>query len=186
MPCVQSCIVADPPEYRVPVQTRPVLNQFKATPEPSKVLVIYTTGRTGMPTVGASFNVPVRSEDAGEDLRAILFLDYQVPRPEGATSSNKGQSKIVSQKIDASTYSSTGRAFAYPWVPDSANVSQGCHFVTLIVAHRGSFQGNDEDRLDPSKAAEDAAFLTWTVNVDPPTDAVNNLINCPTSTSTAQ
>ena len=39
---------------------------------------------------------------------------------------------------------------------------------------------------DASKAVEDAALLTWTVNVDPPSDGVNTLLNCPSSTSPVQ
>jgi len=172
----QSCIVADPPEYKTPGRTRPVLNAFKAVPETTKVLVVYT-GK-----VATSFSVPVRSEDAGEDLRALFYLDYEVQPGD----MNRGESPLNSQKITASTYANTSREATYPWLPTKQSVSAGCHFVTLIVAHRSSFQSSDENHLDASKAVEDAALLTWTVNVDPPSDGVNTLLNCPSSTSPVQ
>ena len=72
------------------------------------------------------------------------------------------------------------------WTPLQApQVSAGCHFVTLVVAHEGTFLDSNDDRLDPSKADADASLLTWTVNVDP-TDGQNTLLNCPPSVGVSQ
>ncbi len=170
----QSCIVADPPEYRVPVQTRPVLNVYTAAPTTTKVLVVFPDNPGSTPNVPVRFNVSIQSEDAGEALRALYFLDY----------GTLGQRKLVGQTIAASTYDNTGRSATLQWVP--ANVTDGCHFVTLVVAHASSFLTSNDDHLDPNRADDDAALVTWTVNMDPPPDDVNTLPNCPSSTSPGQ
>lgn len=156
----ESCIVADPPEYRAPGQTRPVLNVYSAVPTATWALVVF-------PGMKTPFTVQVRSEDAGEDLRAIFFLDYQLP----------GESKLISKSITASTYDNTGRNITYDWFPQKDKT--GCHYVSLVVAHRNSFkQQEDDDHLRPEAAAEDAAIVTWTVNINPQGDP-NTLNNCP-------
>jgi hypothetical protein len=161
---VQSCIVADPPQYKAAGQTRPELNSYSAVPPTTKPLVVLTKPpATGAPV---GFSVPVRSEDAGEALRALYFLDYQT----------SVQNKLVGITIPASTYDNTNRTAPLVWPP--AGTSAGCHFVTLVVAHTGSFLESDDERLDPTVADEDASLLTWTVNVDP-TDGENTLLNCP-------
>lgn len=158
----ESCIVADPPEYRAPVQTRPVLNMYSAVPTATQALVLTT-----MPVSTTKFTVQVRSEDAGEDLRALFFLDYQLPT----------QRKLVSKVIPASTYDNTGRNFQADYVP-VPKTDKGCHFLSLVVAHTSSFLNTiDDDRLDPRYANDDAAIATWTINVDPPSDG--SLQDCP-------
>jgi len=163
----QSCIVADPPEYRSPQQTRPVLNMYSAVPPAIYALVLSSAVANNPST---SFTVQVRSEDAGEDLRALFFLDYQLP----------GQRKLGGKQISASTYLDTGRDIHFEWVPDKKDA--GCHFASLVVAHTDSFLKETEDKLDPKKADDDAAIATWTVNVDPPANFA--LENCPSPITT--
>ena len=158
----ESCIVADPPEYRAPGQTRPVLNVYSAVPTATQVLVVYTN------KVRTQFTVQVRSEDAGDGLVGVFWLDYQV---------HPGERKLNGFTLPASTYDNTGREVSFPWLPE--NISDGCHFVSLIVAHSKTFLKNDNDRLDPTRADDDAAIVTWTVNVNPPPDM--SLPNCPTN-----
>jgi len=158
----QSCIVADPPEYRAPVRTRPVLNVYSAVPTATRALVVYHT----VPRVATRFSVQVRSEDRGENLRAIFFLDYEI---------HPGEDELVSQTITASTYDNTGRVILYSWLPPTT--LKGCHFLSLVVAHQSSFLQSDEGHLDPRYADDDAAIVTWTVNVNPTDDGT--LENCP-------
>lgn len=161
----ESCIVADPPEYQTPLRTRPVLNVYSAFPTQTHALITSTE-----PPVKTKFTVPVRSEDAGEPLRAVFFLDYQMPR----RGTQFGEVKLVSKTIPASTYDNPGRTIEYEWIP----VTKGCHYLSLVVAHRSSFLESDEDQLNPKYADEDAAIVTWTVGIDPPVSGA--LENCPT------
>jgi len=167
-----SCIVADPPEYRAPGQTRPVLNMYSAVPTATQALVIDAS--TGA-HAALSFTVQVRSEDAGEPLRAVLFLDYQMKA--GIDPNHKGEDILVPKTIPASTYDNVGRFFTHTWQP--MNV-KGCHFLTLVVAHRSTFQENvDELHLDPRYADDDAALVTWTVNVVTSATDETTLASCP-------
>jgi len=167
-----SCVVADPPEYLDPVQTRPVLDIGQADPGTSQVLVVHTGEKV-------AFSVPVRSEDAGEDLRAVFFVD-QGPGSPGVFQN--------SQTVPASTYNETGRAVTFDWtVPalSSGNASQtdvqSCHLMTLTVAHGHSFdpKHNDVLRTDTTGAAkDDAAIVNWWLNLNPKVDS--NLVDCRT------
>ena len=158
-----SCIVADPPEYRNPVQTRPLLNVYLAVPSTQQILVVDST-------LGTKFTVPVRSEDNGEDLTALFFLDYQV---------HPGEFRLLSQNIPASTYDNTDREATFTWKPMGDHA--GCHYISLIVAHRGSFQNVDGDHLDPAAGERDAAIVSWIVNVGPTVGQENTLKDCPVS-----
>ena len=160
----QGCIVADPPEYQAPGRTRPLLNVYGASPTATQALVVLTN-----PPVAHKFSIQVRSEDAGEELRAIFWLDYQFP----------GEDSLVGIKIPASTYDDPGRNIRFDWYPIPGKYSAGCHFLSLVVAHRNSFYlETQEDHLIPKEAEVDAAIVTWTVNLDP-VGAENTLANCP-------
>ena len=169
---LQSCIVADPPEYRDPVQTRPLLDAYKAVPITQQVLLAYTAD-----TVGIPISVPVRSEDAGEDLLAHFYLDYgTLPQP----GISLGEQPLRVQRIPASTYIDSSRSASYQggW---KVKATTGCHLLTLIVAHASSFQRLDQDHLDPIRASSDAAIINWWVNVNPTLDTIHTLTNCPVS-----
>ncbi len=161
MPFASGCIVADPPEYRDPVQTKPVIDGFRANPTTSSVLVVNTNDQV-------PFAVPVRSEDAGEELSAHFFVDY------GAGSPGLPQN---TQTVAASTYADTSREVTWTWkVP---LLSANCHLLSLVVAHRTSFEPSDNDVLDPDKADKDAAIINWWLNVNVPTASAATLVNCP-------
>jgi len=159
----QACIVADPPEYQEPVQTRPVLDTASAVPLSAPVLVVDSSNKNGV-----KFTVPVRSEDAGENLLARFVLDY------GAAS----EDTLGFPRIPASTYTDTGRSAKLEgWIPKPT--LKDCHVITLIVAHESTFTNLNIAKLDPLKAREDAAFMNWWVNIDPALDATQTLKNCP-------
>ena len=163
-----SCILAPPPAYRDPVQTRPLLEVYKAVP-PITDIVVWSTSK---PSV--TFTVPVRSEDAGEPLYAHTFLDY-------GTSSVQ-QLNIV--KFAASTYADQSRTVVVKGPP--ATTKDGCHVFTVIVAHLSSFSAEDGFYLDPNTAGDDAAIVSWWMNINAPENATNTLMNCPRSGLPAQ
>src|SRR4029434_5135890 len=69
---VQGCIVADPPVFEEPERTPPFLDLAAADPPIFEIL------QQG-PADQVRINVPFRSEDAGDRLQAVLFLNYQTP-----------------------------------------------------------------------------------------------------------
>lgn len=162
----QSCIVADPPEYREPVRTRPLLDTYSAVPSITQIL----TWNTGQPRIPIS--VGVRSEDAGTGLSIRLFLDYGTPV----------EVLQNSRPLPASTYDQA-RKIEFDWLPiwrstiPPNSTSNTCHTLTLIVAHSDSFLQADDLHLDPSRAGDDAAIMSWWVNynaADP-----SSLSDCP-------
>jgi hypothetical protein len=157
-----SCVVADPPEYQEPVQTRPVLDVLKADPTTLRPLVVNLNDQVPI-------SVPVRSEDAGELLSAHFYIDYDAVTPNIV---------LNSQNIAASTYADDGRVISFKWTVNLS--SSGCHSLSLIVAHISSFRGDDTDVLIPEKAATDATIVTWWLNVNPATGTpTSTLVNCP-------
>ena len=158
-----SCIVADPPEYQSPVRTRPVLDVYQASPTTSQVLVVNHNDLV-------KISVPLRSEDAGEQLTGVFLVDY-----------NAGSSGLLQnvQKIAASTYSNEARAVTLNWTVPSLPIA-GCHLLSLIVAHESSFQANPSYVLNADAAIQDAAIISWWMNVDVKSGPVSTLENCPT------
>lgn len=160
------CIVADPPEYREPIRTRPLLEVYKASPATTDI-VVWTPASA--PVGGfIIFTIPVRSEDAGEDLSAVSFIDYGAGRAE---------KPYLPQNITASTYDNA-RNIQFKWNPTTTS-SDGCHVFSIIVAHRSSFNPQDTNHLLPDRAGDDAAIVSWWINVNPPNNAFNTLTNCP-------
>ncbi|HEX3851000.1 MAG TPA: hypothetical protein VHW01_08540 [Polyangiaceae bacterium] len=176
MTSVTSCIVANPPDFTDPTQTPPELNVYGTTPLLNHILVV-KSGQI------VPLTVPVRSEDAGEDLTAIFFLDYGTPN----------SFPINQQTISASTYNGPDRDINTSWTvvlrdPCSAGQQcppQACHTLTLVVAHRSSFQNSDATLLDPGKAKTDASFVQWWVNANAPDDAQTTLTDCPVPSLTS-
>jgi hypothetical protein len=166
-----SCIVADPPEYRAPGQTRPVLNTYSAVPTQTQALILDASSGQLTKT---TFTIQVRSEDAGEPLRAVLFLDYQMKPTDPQ---HLGEQRIGSLPVTASTYDNVGRFISFDW---PLQYVTGCHFVTLVVAHQNSFLDVDDLHLDPRDADDDAALVTWTVNVVRSSSDDTTIASCPT------
>ena len=165
-----SCIVADPPQYRDPVQSRPQLIVYRADPPTQQILVVDPSSN-----LGTKFNVPFRSEDGGEDLSGVFFLDYQV---------SPGEKYQGSLNLTASTFDNTDRAAIYFWKP--VGVTQGCHYMSLVLAHRSSFLDGDAIHLDKTLGDKDAAIVTWVVNFRPDPGQEHTLVDCPVSSPTVK
>ncbi len=147
------CIVAGPPDYKDPTQTPPVLDLNGA--DPSILQIIERA-----PGEQITFKIKVRSEDAGDDLIALLYIDY------GATT----QALEANQTIAASTFDDTNREVNFAWtVP---NIQRGCRQLTLLVTHT-----KHTSILGPTDN-NDIALVTWFLNVADP-DGTNVLAQCP-------
>ncbi len=163
MTLISSCIVADPPTYTDPTQTRPELRAYLAKPP------IYQVVSIQLPQVGIpSFTVPVRSEDNGERLLANFFLDFESTRV----------SPLGGQIIAPGTLNDpTDRSISFAWTTVNG-ASAGCHTITMVVAHESSFTTNPQTP-DMDAAAKDAAIITWWVNVLASPTAPTSVVDCP-------
>ncbi len=169
MTVVSSCIVADPPTYTDPVQTRPALNAFLATPVVFQQLVIQLPA-----TTAPTFTVPVQSEDNGERLFANFFLDYQAQAAK-ASLFPLGEVNVP----PASFNDDTDRSITFVW--SGVNTPPpGCHTLTMIVAHESTYVLNTSTP-DRALALKDAALMTWWLNLlpDPTITPPPTLVPCP-------
>lgn len=153
------CLVAEPPEYQAPAQTPPILDLFRADPPLRQVLA-----RPYDEPI--NFNVPVRSEDAGDPLLATVHLDWGFPE---AAPQNENI------EISASTFDDQTRVITFDWEAKQ-QVSEGCHQLTLLVFHKSNLDFARQRSLD----TDDQAIATWWLNVLGPNNTVpRTLQNCP-------
>lgn len=157
---LNACLVDDPPDYRAGGRrTPPVLQLNESTPS-----VLYPIEVQRDDGIGKlDLSVPVRSEDAGDNLLAVLFFDYGVGCDQRAFVELPARTFDVARTIKAT--------FSY------ASLAQtGCHTLTLVVFHKSNLTfspGGCFGSADPG----DVALATWWVNVDPETPGV--LEGCP-------
>jgi len=151
------CLVADPPEYKPPEQTPPFLDLFRADPPVREVLVARHDARI-------NFNVPVRSEDAGDELIGAVHFDWGLP-----------QSWQRNVGLPASTFDDDSRAIVFDWAVTSPSTT-GCHQLTLLVFHRANYDFINQRSTD----SDDQAIATWWLNVNPDESDLDTLKECRT------
>jgi hypothetical protein len=138
---VNSCIVSEPAEYGVRAQTPPFLAADAASLSPY---------HTHSLNVGDTLNisVPLRSDDAGEGLFALLILDRNVV----------GKHTLLSfSEIAPGDLLDTGRSVTVSMSPQV----EGCHSLTLMVTHRSNLNSSNG-----SIDAADTATITWWLNIE--------------------
>jgi hypothetical protein len=147
--------LSDPPDLQEPTRTRPNLFDY----DPPTTLIVGVT-----PGVSRSFSARVQSEDAGDDLVAALYLNYDF----------EGQQLIEFVPVDASTLADLSRRIRINGRPNSDH--SGCRQVTLQVTHNSNRSREDGRILDP----RDVALATWWANVEG--DGEISLDDCPSNT----
>ncbi|MFO0571121.1 MAG: hypothetical protein U0263_36145 [Polyangiaceae bacterium] len=140
------CVVSDPPTYGVTKQTPPFLDAISATPSIFGRLDL-VAGQT------KQFNVPVRSEDLGDPLFAVFWLDYGIKE-----AGIPKQQLLTFREIPPSTFEDAARFVTINW---NYTVKAGCHAVSLIVTHKSNLGPDNEPT-----AVDDTAILTWWLNYD--------------------
>lgn len=169
LPCtLLGCIVADPPPYEPTQRSPPVLDLVRALPFIGETLVVdrITDPNPDEPTFIA-FSIPVRSEDDGRPLQYALHLDYTYVSYQSSQTGKR-------ERIPPSTFDDTSREIQFRW-DVLGNVSDGCHQLTLVVAHDDNWN-LPEDRPWPGV---ESAMATWWINVNPAPGERYTLKNCP-------
>jgi hypothetical protein len=155
------CLVADAPTYGPPQKIPPVIKFDEVVPPPNVQLV-------KLDSMPVTLDVPLRSEDAGDPLTGVLWLDC-CERPRGKD--------YPSLELPASSFDQQ-RKFTMVWQPDE-RVTKGCHALSLLLMHSESFDSGSQSNLPKEGAWGDVAVVTWWVNYLPDDPAV--AVNCPTS-----
>jgi hypothetical protein len=159
-----ACLVDDPPPFSQPQRTPPRLDQRNTLPLLAEVIVAKSND-------ALKFEIPVSSEDAGDQINAILLLDYQggpVIQVSGGT-------------LPPSTLEDTERApLSFLWIID--RVDPGCHRLTLRVSHLS----NMPSAFSPIIDASDVAEAYWWMNLDVDPALANTLVDCPLASQGSQ
>lgn len=139
---LSGCLVEDPPPYTPPTRTAPRLDTRRAEPVQGKIVIV----DQGDPIV---FRVPVVSEDAGEPVQALLFVD-------------SFPFNVHSDVVPASTLDDLSRRFelSYNGVPD---MDYGCHRMMVRASHQSNFNFQTEAGVPIDE--NDVADAYWWVNV---------------------
>jgi hypothetical protein len=144
----EGCLFPAPPEFREPEKTPPFLwGPIPATTEVQSV-------KSGDRFV---INVNVRSEDAGDDLVALLFLNYLV---EGQQVGGFNWSSVKAGTL------SEERHISMSWqIPDRPTPGT-CEQLSLVVSHFSNFDGGlpvDDSDVDVVTWWLDINETEWTV-----------------------
>jgi len=164
------CIYQDPPDWEAPKKTRPQLSD----PVPSPMQITPVSNTVVDPSKGTAslaIHVIEHSEDNGDGIRAITFIDY--------TGNTKDpNSDVVFQNIlevDPSTYD-VEKDLNLDWrVPTGL---AECIPLTLIVTHASNVDRSSHFPIDNS----DVASITWWLSVNNPGQTE---ITCPVTTGSA-
>lgn len=143
--CAMGCLDA-PPSYEQRQRIQPFVI-MPATQPPVDEVAAVATNRT------LQVRVPFRSDDLGEGLIAVFFL-------------NDG--RIGSEDIGPSVLSDRSRFVEFTFRPE---VDPGCHQLSLLLTHNDNFNGI------AAKDESNAAYVYWWLNVFDP--RVGPTASCP-------
>jgi hypothetical protein len=152
-----ACLVEDPPPFTEPKQTPPRLDYAGATPLLDEIIVANNNDFI-------KFTIPVTSEDAGEGLTALLFLDYATgPQSEFIAISNLPPSTLDDPNE---------RVFSFTW--KVKRLTAGCHRFIVRAGHTTTM-------MDPNNVVNtaDLAEAYWWANIDVAAQDANQLTDCP-------
>jgi len=155
------CLVDDPPPFPESKQTPPRLDYHNALPLLDQIIVAHSGD-------DLPFSIPVASEDAGDGLSALLFMDY---------SGGRASPIVPGESIPPSTLDETNRMpVTLDWVVPKNVYSPGCHRLTLRVTHISNIDTNIYPGVrDPADLAE----AYWWLNLDADPAPGKMLVDCP-------
>lgn len=143
------------PDFTPAEQTRPQL--LAVTPPTTELLrVTPDSANTFAPL---DFTVQLSSEDAGDDVVALMFLNYGHPSPfiPGAPY----EQKVNADFWPAGTLSEGPRQLTLSWTPPLVNDTHACKSITILATHK-TFPIAPFDEC-PSDI-NDSDTLTWFVS----------------------
>ncbi len=148
-----ACLVTSTPSFDPPKQTRPFLVPSSADPDPRGILVVDSVN---LPA-GIDFTANVISNDGTDPVELKLFVDYGFTNVAGQPFR---KSVGNPEALPPSTMDDTARRLArVRWIPgiDGADVSMGCHTLTMMASHRF------DDTLECPVCRNDSSQITWPV-----------------------
>jgi hypothetical protein len=143
---LSSCIVDEPPDFEDRQRTAPTLYLANAVPS-STTIVPVTSGQTNQ------FTVKLESEDLGEDLVAIPWVNYGLEN-----------AKALALHSIPHGHLGAPRDVSFPVTIDPSG-PKGCVPLTIFFVHFDDVQFTDNDGARP-KPGVPFTFNTWFLLVD--------------------
>lgn len=137
------CLYPDPAEYNQAAQTKPHL--YSPVPPTTEILAV-NSGET------VRITVRLESEDAGDDVTLMLYLNYLVPGRVARRQDNM-------RKVPPGTSDEPRTVFLDWTVPE--RVGGSCEQLSLVVTHQSNL-GDSYLPEDP----DDVSVLTWWVSIN--------------------
>ena len=158
------CIVPEPPSYDPPRTTAPALDGFGATPTN-----LFPTPVPRSQVEGFQLKVPYRSEDAGQEIWAGLYINY---------GNNPSRLPNNYRRYEPSTYDDDDREIN---ISIRGGLDPGCYTISLFVTHMPNtlVDESGELYLNEEAAKDDLGVATWFFNVEPVATDPTTLWRCP-------
>jgi hypothetical protein len=163
------CIFPEPEKFEEPQRTAPIVALNEVAPPVTSLLVV--NGRTPH-----NFTVPFRSNDAGEFLQALFFLDFN-------TSS---EDFVTFQNVPPSTLDDPNRSVTLQWTFDETCTNDEvedvacCRQFSMHLVHVSSVEQNTgTPRPDEVKSSGDLASVVWWMAVEAEGQSPHLLGRCP-------
>jgi hypothetical protein len=137
------CLISPPNPLEAPERIAPSVFMDQVTPSLLKPVLTYSN-----PSLNQPFSAPFVSEDLGQKVFGILYLNYN------SENIVIGSADLAGSDLDEH------RVMNIDW-SRSLNRPAGCHSVTMAITHSDNFDG---DLLPKDK--EMTAFVTWWVSHD--------------------
>ena len=159
----QGCLVADPPEFEDPQQTRPFVHLTKTFPFPGDILILERRTDGG---ASVTLTLHVQSEDLGEPLTVAVHLDGGQPggppfrESDFAPATFDQPRDLVLENLNLS------------------NQADGCHRLTAIVAHASRFNRTPADGFVRPGEEDWSESVRWTVNIVGGADVPVSINDC--------
>ncbi len=167
-PCLTGCIIPEAPEYGAPPQTPVFVEADSIFPNPTS-LQHYQNA----PGQQVNLRMTVRSEDAGQQLISVLYLDYK----------HKGGIYLDHKNYKPLTFDKE-RVISWTRGLPELNIGQGpeCHTFTVTVFHDNE-QNWDSDTNTQIGTPPDMASVTWFASFND--DGSGLLADCPDASTEA-
>jgi len=155
------CIIPEAPEYGAPRQTPIFIDPNSIRPNPGNLLHLVNSSGNDV-----TFQMGIRSEDAGEGLQQVLFIDYK----------HNGLD-YYDQPVEPGTLDKVRTIAEHFTLPDG-RIQPGCHTFTLMVMHESGWSRENRQIIG---APPDLASVTWFASMDDP--GTQLLSDCPDAAS---
>jgi hypothetical protein len=148
-----SCLITESPSFEPVKRSRPQL--LESTTPTTQVFKVVRGDNSAFDPNPATFFADVISEDAGDDLSAVLLIDYGVG--DGGELSPPWKDVSVGDAVTPGTLQDGRRPISISWTR-LLQRKPGCHTVTMLVTHQHRQQNPD---FYCPKDPDDFDTLTW-------------------------